>query len=58
MVLLYREDIIDIIIIVFYYFRFRCYSTDRKKKTNPREVSMMKKLEKFLEEYFVICARK
>ena len=54
----YETDIIGIIIIVFYYFRSRWYSTDRKKKTDPKEVKTMKKLEMFLEEYFEICAHK
>ena len=47
-----------IIIIVFYYFSFRCYSIARKKKTNRKEAKTMKKLEVFLEEYFAICAHK
>ncbi len=58
MLLSYKTDIISIIIIAFYYFRSQWYSTDRKKKTNPKEVKTMKKLEKFLEEYFEICAHK
>ena len=45
-------------IIVFYYYGFRCYSTDRKKKTNPKEVKTMKKLMEFLEEYYAECAHK
>jgi len=48
---------IDTIIIVFYYFNSRCYSIARKKK-NAKEAETMKKLEKFLEEYFEICAHK
>ena len=57
-VLPYKTDIISITIIVFYYFISRWYSTDRRKKTNSKEVKTMKKLEKFLEEYFEICAHK
>ena len=47
-----------IIIIVCYYFNLRCYSIARKKKTDAKEAKTMKKLEKFLEEYFEICAHK
>ena len=54
-ILSYKNNIISVKIIVFYYFKSRCYSTDRKKK---REVRTMKKLEMFLEEYFEICAHK
>lgn len=48
----------DIIIIVFYYLKLPCYSIARKKKTDTKEAKTMKKLEKFLEEYFEICAHK
>ena len=47
-----------IIIIVFYYLKLPCYSIARKKKTDAKEAKTMKKLEKFLEEYFEICAHK
>ena len=46
------------IIIVFYYFKNSWYSIARKKKTDTKEAKTMKKLEKFLEEYFEICAHK
>ena len=43
---------------VFYHIRNRCYSKARKKKKVAKEVKTMKKLEKFLVEYFEICAHK
>jgi len=58
MVLSYGKRIDGIIIIVFFYYKTRCYSIARKKKTDTKEAKTMKKLEKFLEEYFEICAHK
>ena len=58
MTLSYDYHIDGIIIIVFYYFKSRCYSIARKKKTNTKEAKNMKRIEKFLEEYFEICAHK
>ena len=58
MALSYDRHIDGIIIIVFYYFKSWCYSIARKKKTDAKEAKTMKKLEKFLEEYFEICAHK
>ena len=58
MVLSYDDRMDDIIIIVFYYHKLPWYSIARKKKTDAKEVKTMKKLEKFLEEYFEICAHK
>lgn len=45
-------------IIVFYYFTLWGYSIARRTKTNAKEANSMKKIEKFLEEYFEICAHK
>lgn len=52
----YRKDIVYEINTVFYYCKTACYSIDTKKKT--KEVKTMKKITKFLEEYFEICAHK
>ena len=54
----YDNRMEGIIIIVFHYFKLPCYSIARKKKTDAKEAKTMKKLEKFLEEYFEICAHK
>ena len=58
MIISYDYNMESIIIIVFYYLKLPCYSIARKKKTDTKEAKTMKKLEKFLEEYFEICAHK
>lgn len=52
----YHKNIINRTNEVFYYYKAACYSIDTKRKA--KEVKTMKKLTRFLEEYFEICAHK